>query len=136
MLAVNAEDSGKRKFILIEMEDYANSLTAERVRRTIDGVPKSKNQALKKGFGGSFTYCDLGGALDLDKFFDGKNAPTYEQVARYVIYTATGQSAPAVPNEPREDWFVAEAGGYRIHLIYKPDLAFMRGNDRPPRHCT
>jgi adenine-specific DNA-methyltransferase len=24
---------------------------------------------------------------------------------------------------------VAEAGGYRIHLIYQPDLVFMRGND-------
>ena len=90
---------------------------------------ETSDESLKEGLGGSFTFCSLGDSLDLDKFFDGKGAPTYEQVARYVIYTATGQSAPDVPKEPRKDWFVAEAGGYRIHLIYKPDLAFMRGND-------
>ncbi len=39
-----------------------------------------------------------------------------------MIYTATGQSVPNVPNEPRKDWFVGEAGGYRVHLIYRPDL--------------
>jgi adenine-specific DNA-methyltransferase len=83
---------------------------------------------LKRGLGGSFTYCELGEPLDLDRFFDGKGAPSYEQVGRYVVYTATGQSVSDVPKEPRKDWFVGEAGGYRIHLIYKPDLAFMRGN--------
>jgi adenine-specific DNA-methyltransferase len=71
----------------------------------------------------------LGEPLDLERFFDGKSAPTYEQVARYVVYTATGQSVENTPNEPRQDWFVAEAGGYRIHLLYKPDLDFMRRND-------
>jgi adenine-specific DNA-methyltransferase len=64
-----------------------------------------------------------------DRFFDGKSAPSYEQVARYVVYTATGRSVAEVPREPREDWFVAAAGGYHIHLIYKADIAFMRSND-------
>lgn len=50
-------------------------------------------------------------------------------MARYVVYTATGQTISDLPKEPRKDWFIGEAGGYRIHLIYKPDLKFMRGND-------
>jgi adenine-specific DNA-methyltransferase len=129
VLAANQKDGGDRKFILIETEAYADDLTAERVRRVIKGVKTSKKSELKNGLGGSFTYCDLGESLDLDRFFDGKGAPTYEQVARYVVYTAVGQSAPNVPNEPRKDWFVSDAGGYRIHLIYRPDLAFMRGNN-------
>jgi adenine-specific DNA-methyltransferase len=128
VLSLNAEDKRNRKFILVETESYADKLTAERVRRVIKGVPGSKDDALKKGLGGSFTYCELGEPIELERFFDGKGAPGYEQVARYIVYTATGQSAEA-PAEPRKDWFVAEAGGYRIHLIYKPDLAFMRGND-------
>ncbi len=37
VLAQNAKDGGHRKFILVECEDYADSLTAERVRRVIDG---------------------------------------------------------------------------------------------------
>ena len=41
ILALNKEDSGDRKFILIECEDYADTITAERVRRVIKGVPNA-----------------------------------------------------------------------------------------------
>ena len=37
VLAQNAKDGGNRQFILVECEDYADSLTAERVRRVING---------------------------------------------------------------------------------------------------
>lgn len=39
VLEKNIEDSGSRKFILIEMEDYAQEITAERVKRVINGYP-------------------------------------------------------------------------------------------------
>jgi adenine-specific DNA-methyltransferase len=37
VLALNKKDGGNRKFILVETEDYADKLTAERVRRVIQG---------------------------------------------------------------------------------------------------
>ncbi len=37
VLAANQKDAGNRKFILVETEDYADTLTAERVRRVIKG---------------------------------------------------------------------------------------------------
>lgn len=37
VLEQNATDGDSRKFILVEMEDYADSLTAERIRRVING---------------------------------------------------------------------------------------------------
>lgn len=37
VLEANKRDGGNRRFILVEMEDYADSLTAERVRRVING---------------------------------------------------------------------------------------------------
>ncbi|WP_417456146.1 site-specific DNA-methyltransferase [Kordiimonas sp.] len=37
VLESNKRDGGNRRFILVEMEDYADSLTAERVRRVIKG---------------------------------------------------------------------------------------------------
>ena len=36
-LAANKHDGGNRRFILVEMEEYADRLTAERVRRVING---------------------------------------------------------------------------------------------------
>jgi adenine-specific DNA-methyltransferase len=37
VLEANKRDGGTRRFILVEMEDYASTLTAERVRRVING---------------------------------------------------------------------------------------------------
>lgn len=37
VLEANKRDGGNRRFILVEMEDYADKLTAERVRRVING---------------------------------------------------------------------------------------------------
>jgi len=37
VIAQNAKDGGERQFILVESEEYADSLTADRVRRVING---------------------------------------------------------------------------------------------------
>jgi adenine-specific DNA-methyltransferase len=44
ILKANAKDNGSRKFILVEGEDYADTLTAERVRRAIRGYAWVGNQ--------------------------------------------------------------------------------------------
>lgn len=44
VLAANQKDGGDRKFILVECEDYADKLTAERVRRVIKGYDFTGNQ--------------------------------------------------------------------------------------------
>jgi adenine-specific DNA-methyltransferase len=44
VLKANAKDGGRRKFILVEGEDYADKLTAERVRRAIAGYAWVGNQ--------------------------------------------------------------------------------------------
>lgn len=44
VLEANKRDGGNRKFILVEMEDYADKLTAERVRRVINGYDFSGTQ--------------------------------------------------------------------------------------------
>ena len=44
VLEANKRDNGNRKFILVEMEDYADRLTAERVRRVIKGYDYSGTQ--------------------------------------------------------------------------------------------
>ena len=61
VLDLNRQDSGRRKLILIEMGDYAESITAERVKRVIDGYGEGKNAVA--GTGGDFTFYDLGPAL-------------------------------------------------------------------------
>lgn len=61
ILNMNKADGGSRKFILVEMMDYAEGITAERVKRVIDGYGSGK-QAVE-GSGGDFTFYDLGPVL-------------------------------------------------------------------------
>lgn len=127
VLALNKEDGGNRKFILVECEDYADSITAERVRRVIKGVPDAKDVVLKEGLGGSFTFCNLGQEINIENLLKGGNLPAYEELARYVFYTATGLTLDKV--KQGADYLIGETENYRVHLVYKPDLAFLRSGD-------
>lgn len=128
VLDLNKQDGGNRKFILVEMEDYANDITAERVRRVIDGVPSAKDEALKNGLGGSFTFATLGDEFNIEKILTGESLPSYTALAGYVFYTATGQSLES-DIKPQQNWYVGESNTHQIYLIYKPDLAFLRSNE-------
>ena len=58
---LNKKDNGNRKFILIELMDYADTITSERVKRVISGYGEG-NKAVE-GTGGSFSYYELGEPL-------------------------------------------------------------------------
>lgn len=58
VLNLNKQDGGNRKFILVEMEDYANNITAERVKRVANGYGTGNKEV--EGTGGNFDYYELG----------------------------------------------------------------------------
>lgn len=125
VLGLNQEDGGNRRFILIECEDYADSLTAERVRRVMKGVPTAKNEALKEGLGGSFSFFELGKSIELESILDGDSLPTYMELARYVFYTATGEEF----DEGKVDMknrFIGESRNYQVFLLYEPEIAKLK----------
>lgn len=100
VLNLNKQDGGNRKFILVELGDYAENITAERVRRVISGYGEGKNSV--EGTGGSFDFYELG-----DTLFDPKtenlndNANT-EQIRQYVWYSETHAPymAPTAEHHP------------------------------------
>jgi adenine-specific DNA-methyltransferase len=125
VLEQNAEDDGKRRFILIECEDYADSITAERVRRIIKGIPSAKDEALKEGLGGTFSYFKLGKAIELETILEGDGLPTYEELARYVFYTATGEEFDDKAVNKKKH-FIGESRNYQVFLFYEPDVAKLK----------
>jgi adenine-specific DNA-methyltransferase len=80
------------------------------------------------GLGGSFTYCTLGEPIEIENLLIGKGLPSFEALARYVFYTATGRSLETVA-APSTDGFIGETELFRIHLFYQPDTAWLRSND-------
>ncbi len=123
VLALNNEDGGNRKFILIECENYADNITAERVRRVINGIPNARDQALQNGLGGSFAYCELGDPIDTEQMLTGDNLPAYSALAAYLLYTASGASAGAanLTSQNQDGLFHADQTN-AYHLLYEPDL--------------
>ena len=125
VLALNKEDGGNRRFVLIECEDYIDSVTAERVRRVIKGVPSAKDAALKAGYGGTFSYFELGGALRRESILDGSRLPSYEKLASYIFFTATGEEFDPGAVD-REKWFVGRSRLYDVYLMYADDITVLK----------
>ena len=127
VLELNKEDGGNRKFILVEMEDYADTITAERVRRVIKGVKTAKSELLKKGTGGTFSYFQLGETIELESLLRGENLPSFTEFARYLFYTATGEEFKEKDiNEITG--FIGESQNHEVYLIYKPDIEWLKRN--------
>ncbi len=85
VLNLNKQDGGNRKFILIEMEDYAGTITAERVKRVINGYSD------KEGTSGSFDFYSLGQPL----FNEEENLNEeveIEKIREYIWFTETRTS--------------------------------------------
>ena len=129
VLALNKEDGGNRKFILIECEDYADTITAERVRRVINGVPDARDEALREGLGGSFTYCTLGKPIEIESMLTGEALPLYSALAANLLYTTSGVSVGADTLEAKNDDGLFHSDDQSdYYLIYKPDLEYLRSN--------
>lgn len=84
VLKLNNEDSGNRRFILSEMMDYAETITAERVRRVMNGYGEGKTK--NEGLGGSFEYFELGEPLFLENDLLNESVGI-ERIRQYVSYS-------------------------------------------------
>jgi len=125
VLDLNKEDGGSRRFVLVECEDYADKITAERVRRVIKGVPGAKDEKLKNGLGGSLSYFELGDPIEMESILTGSKLPSYIDLGRYVFYTATGDEF--LPDKVNEDkHFIGESKDYEVYLFYEPDIAYLK----------
>ena len=130
VLALNKEDGGNRRFILVECEDYADSVTAERVRRVIEGAPGARDAALRDGIGGSFTFATLGDPIELEGMLSGEALPPWSDLAAYLLHTASGVSAGAGDMAPlNDDGLFHSSDKLNYHLLYQPDLKFLCSND-------
>lgn len=82
VLNLNKQDGGNRKFILVEMEDYAETITAERVRRVINGYGNTE------GTGGSFSFYELGEPIFNEDGYLNESVGT-EKLREYIWYSET-----------------------------------------------
>lgn len=125
VLNMNKDDGGHRKFILVEMMDYADSITAERVKRVIKGYGEGKNAV--EGTGGNFSFYDLGEPLLMGDCLNEAVAP--EKIREYVWFMETKQ--PYAPPSGGNPYYLGKHNRTDYYFYYEPqrvtvlDYAFL-----------
>ena len=85
VLKKNLEDNGKRHFICIEIMDYAETITAKRVKKAIEGYDDVA------GIPSSFSYYELGKELFRDGLIN--EDINEDSIRQYVFYSETKSSS-------------------------------------------
>lgn len=113
ILQLNKIDNGSRKFILIELEDYAESTTAERVKKVISGYNSNE------GTGGSFDFYELGQPMFLE---DGNlnELVGVERIRQYVYYTETKTPLIAIKHKDNKH-FLGKHNDTAYYFHYEQD---------------
>ena len=114
VLKANAADGGTRRFILVEMDDYAETVTAERVKRVIDGYGEGEKQV--EGTGGSFSYYELGEPLMEGELLNPKAC---EAAIREFVWYSETKTAMVVGKG--EDAYLGTNNGTAYYFFYEPD---------------
>lgn len=115
VLNMNKADGGKRKFILVEMMDYADSITAERVKRVIGGYGEGKKAV--EGTGGSFSFYDLGEPLLIGDCLN--EAVGTEKIREYIWFTETKR--PYAPPRGGNPYYLGQNNHTGYYFYYEPE---------------
>ena len=125
VLNMNKADGGHRKFILVEMMDYADRITAERVKRVIRGHGEGKNAV--EGTGGNFSFYDLGEPLLVGDCLNEAVAP--EKIREYIWFMETKQ--PYAPPSGGNPYYLGQHNDTGYYFYSEPqrvtvlDYAFL-----------
>jgi len=82
VLELNKNDGGNRKVILVEMMEYAETITAERVKKVINGY------ADESGIDSSFSYYELGEQLLTDEHMLNEDIDI-QKIREYIWFIET-----------------------------------------------
>ncbi|HNW87834.1 MAG TPA: site-specific DNA-methyltransferase [Candidatus Limiplasma sp.] len=114
VLNLNKQDGGKRRFILVEMEDYAETTTAERVRRVMQGYGEG-NSAVS-GTGGDFTFYDLGEQLLIGDMLNPHIAT--QRIREYVYFMET--KTPMRGDGEKEPYLLGVHRQAAYYFVFEP----------------
>ena len=115
-LKLNKEDGGCRRFVLIEMGDYAKDVTAERVKRVIDGYGEGNNAV--PGICGGFSYYELGETL-FDEEGNLRSTISVDKIREYIFYTET--RSPLNRQRGHNSYLLDTVNNTAFYFYYKPN---------------
>lgn len=148
VLEQNFEDSGSRRFILVEMKPkIAREVASVRLERVSEGYTFERRGRLQHvyGIGGTFSYYHVG-----ETFLEKSEIP-FNEMAQYLFFKETGtpMSVDTVlslvegdnpsygscnVDERHQRAFLGSADGVGVYLLNSDDILTEELIDRLPRH--
>lgn len=129
VLALNKEDNGARRFVLVEVEEsICRNVAAKRLERVVHGyTPRGANGEKNpvEGLGGGFRYCVLGEAL-FDEMGHVCKEVSFNDLARHVFFVETGEPLPKGADGKRSP-LIGTCNGTAYFLLFNGVL----GDRRP-----
>lgn len=116
VLNLNKKDNGNRKFIMVEMEDYANTITAERVKRVAKGYGEDKKSV--EGTGGEFDFYELGQPLFDDNQNLNEEVDLFK-IQEYIWFSET--RSDFIDIKDSENYFLGKKEQTVYYFIYEKD---------------
>ena len=117
VLALNRQDGGSRRFILVEIDEMiARDITAERVRRVAHGYTNAKGEAVA-GLGGGFQFARLGKTL-FDETGAIRSDVTFPELAEFVFFKETGRPLPKASRGQRRSPLLGVHDGRAVYLLF------------------
>ena len=113
----NAEDGGNRRYVLVELMNYAETITAERVRRVIKGYGEDKKAV--GGLGGTFDYYELGEPL-FQRDGNLNEKVGIDKIREYIYYTETHEYLTR-KQDPDYPYLLDYFNGTGYFFYYKPN---------------
>jgi adenine-specific DNA-methyltransferase len=115
VLELNIKTKAKRKFLLIEMEDYADEITAKRMKSVMKGSKKVKR--LENGLGGAFDFYELG----LPLFDENQNLNEQVGLAKIREYIWFSETRTSFSEPNKEPYFLGKKDESAYYFIYEKD---------------
>lgn len=125
VLNLNKEDGGNRRFILVEMGEYAETLTAERVRRVMQGYGEEKTKT--EGTGGGFCFYELGQQLLKNNEYLNPDVSN-ETIREYIWYMET-RSPYKKPIEEENKYYLGKNNDAAYYFNYEKDQMTVLDNE-------
>jgi adenine-specific DNA-methyltransferase len=119
VINLNEKDGGNRHFILVELNDYAEEITADRIKNVIKGYHD------QEPINSSFSFYELGEPLLKDGFLN--NSIPFTQVKQYIFYSETKMQY--IPIDGESVYYLGQVNSCAYYFYYENDKETILNED-------
>ncbi|MBE6518245.1 MAG: site-specific DNA-methyltransferase [Thermoplasmata archaeon] len=118
VMKLNSEDGGNRRYICVEMLDYAETITAKRIKTVIEGYEQNE------GIPSSFTFYEIGCELLKNDLINEE--VDEESIRQFVFYTETKSAyAPVCDSK----YYLGSKDSVAYYFCYEKEKSVALNNE-------